>query len=219
MDADGTAPPNAQAAPAPDATAAFTLNEKGERVNEKGERVDENGLTKKQRKKLRQKAAKQAEWERKQAALAEAATQGEGAAENNATAVPENESPNKEDAADKKAKRKRKKKRKKKKAGDSASGSKPCPSRLIGGCTDYYTKYGQTEPPTKPVRELSLRVNFQRARRCRTQATGTCTAQLRRRSVRWSAWMRRCTTRFAKRQSATARSTPMRSRSSNRGSN
>jgi hypothetical protein len=27
-------------------------------------------------------------------------------------------------------------------------------SRLLGGNTDYYLKYGQTDPPTKPVSEL-----------------------------------------------------------------
>jgi methionyl aminopeptidase len=51
-------------------------------------------------------------------------------------------------------KKKKKKKKKNKKKKSAAVGSKlPC-SRLLGGFTDYYVKYGQTEPPTKVVSDL-----------------------------------------------------------------
>lgn len=63
-----------------------------------------------------------------------------------------------------KKKRKKKKKPAKKKGGAksaSESGSSPntpnggAPfARLLGGSTDYYLKYGQSYPPTRPVKEL-----------------------------------------------------------------
>ena len=56
-----------------------------------------------------------------------------------------------------KPKPKKKKKKKKKK---KASGTKLPHSRLLCGYTDYYTKYGQTEPPTIPVHELFKDGNF-----------------------------------------------------------
>jgi len=50
-------------------------------------------------------------------------------------------------------KKKKKKKSKKKKKGPS--GTTPPHGRMLGGFTDYYTKYGQTEPPSIAVHELS----------------------------------------------------------------
>ena len=49
---------------------------------------------------------------------------------------------------------KKKKKRKPKKKKKAMAGTKEAISRRLGGFTDYYTKYGQTEPPTKPVADL-----------------------------------------------------------------
>lgn len=49
---------------------------------------------------------------------------------------------------------KKKKKRKPKKKKNKVAGTKPAVGRLLGGFTDYYTKYGQTEPPTRPVADL-----------------------------------------------------------------
>lgn len=56
----------------------------------------------------------------------------------------------------KKKKKKKKGKKKKKKPTDASgpSGSKLPLSRCLGGFTDYYVKYGQTDPPTRPVAEL-----------------------------------------------------------------
>ncbi len=55
-------------------------------------------------------------------------------------------------------KKKKKKKSTKKKAKQPAAGSavpsKLPESRLLGGYTDYYVKYGQTDPPTRLVAEL-----------------------------------------------------------------
>ena len=69
------------------------------------------------------------------------------------------------EAGAKKKKKKKKGKKKKKKAGagaDSAAPSAVAPttgtkrphSRLVGGFTDYYCAYEQTEPPTRPVSDL-----------------------------------------------------------------
>jgi methionyl aminopeptidase len=58
------------------------------------------------------------------------------------------------DVAGDETKKKKKKKNNKKKKKKTLSGTTPAESRLLGGYTDYYTKYGQTEPPTKPVRDL-----------------------------------------------------------------
>ena len=73
-----------------------------------------------------------------------------------------------EDGAGKKKKKNRKKKKKpaKKKTGEAAAtgtttfvnagipaGIAPL-SRLLGGSTDYFVKYGQTNPPTIPVKDL-----------------------------------------------------------------
>ena len=51
-------------------------------------------------------------------------------------------------------KTKKKKKKKPKKKSKAPSGTLLPKSRLLGGFTDYYTKYGQTNPPTKRVEEL-----------------------------------------------------------------
>lgn len=51
-------------------------------------------------------------------------------------------------------KKKKKKKSSSKKKKKKLYGTIPAESRLLGGFTDYYTKYGQTNPPTKPVRDL-----------------------------------------------------------------
>jgi methionyl aminopeptidase len=51
-------------------------------------------------------------------------------------------------------KKKKKKKKKSKKKKNTISGTTPSHSRLLGGYTDYYIKYGQTEPPTIPVADL-----------------------------------------------------------------
>ena len=56
------------------------------------------------------------------------------------------------EGGEKKAKKKKKKKPKKK--SKAPSGTLLPKSRLLGGFTDYYTKYGQTNPPTKRVEEL-----------------------------------------------------------------
>ena len=56
-----------------------------------------------------------------------------------------------EEGAKKKKKKKKSNSKKKKK---TLHGTAPAESRLLGGFTDYYTKYGQTNPPTKPVRNL-----------------------------------------------------------------
>jgi F0F1-type ATP synthase assembly protein I len=68
------------------------------------------------------------------------------------------------EAAGKKKKKKKKKPAKKKKAAAATDGSSPIvagvsqgllpESRLLGGFTDYYVKYGQTYPPTRPVKDL-----------------------------------------------------------------
>lgn len=67
------------------------------------------------------------------------------------------------DAEGKKKKKKKKNNKKKKKAGASSSSASLAPTgvpskvphcRLLGGNTDYYLKYGQTDPPTRPVAEL-----------------------------------------------------------------
>lgn len=66
-------------------------------------------------------------------------------------------------AAGSKKKRKNKKKKKKpnvKKDGDGVVGTKVPHSRLIGGLTDYYLKYDQTEPPSRPVAELFPQGSF-----------------------------------------------------------
>ena len=57
-----------------------------------------------------------------------------------------------EGAGGKKKKKKKKPKKKKKAAG--IPGTKLPVSRLLGGFTDYYLKYGQTDPPTKLVADL-----------------------------------------------------------------
>ncbi len=49
---------------------------------------------------------------------------------------------------------KKKKKRSKKKKAAAPSGTKVAHSRCLTGYTDYYVKYGQTDPPTKLVSEL-----------------------------------------------------------------
>eukprot|EP00605_Chrysophyceae_sp_TOSAG23-4_P001535 GSChrysophyteH1.ASY1.ANO1.1683.1 assembled CDS len=49
---------------------------------------------------------------------------------------------------------KKKKKRKPKKKKKALAGTTPALSRGLGGFTDYYTKYGQTNPPSKPVADL-----------------------------------------------------------------
>ncbi|OQS02276.1 methionine aminopeptidase [Thraustotheca clavata] len=59
-----------------------------------------------------------------------------------------------EGAAKKKKKKKNKKKKKSGAAGASGAGSKLPPFRGVGGFTDSYIKYGQTEPPTIPVSKL-----------------------------------------------------------------
>ena len=51
-------------------------------------------------------------------------------------------------------KKKKKKKPKKKKKAAGIPGTKLPVSRLLGGFTDYYLKYGQTDPPTKLVADL-----------------------------------------------------------------
>ena len=48
-------------------------------------------------------------------------------------------------------KKKKKKKKSKAKKAESVVITPPI-SRLLGGSTDYFTKYGQTNPPTIPVR-------------------------------------------------------------------
>ena len=50
-------------------------------------------------------------------------------------------------------KKKKKKKSKKKKKGGGTPSQLSC-SRLLGGYTDYYIKYGQTLEPTIPVADL-----------------------------------------------------------------
>ena len=52
-----------------------------------------------------------------------------------------------------KKKKKKKKKSKKKKKGGGIPSQLPC-SRLLGGYTDYYIKYGQTLEPSIPVADL-----------------------------------------------------------------
>lgn len=52
-----------------------------------------------------------------------------------------------------KKKKKKKKKSKKKKKGGGTPSQLSC-SRLLGGYTDYYIKYGQTLEPTIPVADL-----------------------------------------------------------------
>lgn len=60
-----------------------------------------------------------------------------------------------EDAATGAAKKgKKKKKRSKKKKASAPYGTKVAHSRCLTGYTDYYVKYGQTDPPTKLVSEL-----------------------------------------------------------------
>ena len=60
----------------------------------------------------------------------------------------------------KKKKKKKKKGKKKKKSNAGPSGTKLPHCRLLGGYTDYYVKYGQTEEPTKPVIDLFPSGNF-----------------------------------------------------------
>ena len=57
-------------------------------------------------------------------------------------------------------KKKKKKKKPKKKKTPSNFGTLLPKSRLLTGFTDYYTKYGQTDPPTKPVEELFPKGDF-----------------------------------------------------------
>ena len=64
-----------------------------------------------------------------------------------------------EKAATDKKKKKKKKKPKKKKAPTNFGTLLP-KSRLLTGFTDYYTKYGQTDPPTRPVEELFPKGDF-----------------------------------------------------------
>jgi hypothetical protein len=76
------------------------------------------------------------------------------------------------DTTGKKKKRKKKKQAKKKVAKSTTDGvtgvvfanagtpSIMPVSRQLGGFADYYVKYGQTYPPTKPVKELFPRGNF-----------------------------------------------------------
>ena len=52
------------------------------------------------------------------------------------------------EGGDKKKKKKKKKKPKKKQANQLVPSKLPH-SRLLGGFTDYYIKYGQTDPPTR----------------------------------------------------------------------
>jgi len=62
------------------------------------------------------------------------------------------------DASAKKKKKKKKKKKGKKKPAPSAvaptTGTQTPHSRKLTGFTDYYTAYGQTNPPTRPVADL-----------------------------------------------------------------
>ena len=62
---------------------------------------------------------------------------------------------------DKRKKKKKRRKKKKAEGGDADAGKKEeeggepsieAPCRLLPGFTDYYRKYGQTQPPTIPVR-------------------------------------------------------------------
>ena len=63
---------------------------------------------------------------------------------------------NKLDGDSKKKKKKRKNKKKTKVSTSSSSGTanKLAHSRLLGGFTDYYVQYNQTEPPCRPVGEI-----------------------------------------------------------------
>lgn len=63
--------------------------------------------------------------------------------------------------ADTKLKKKKKKKPKKKKsASTTITGSLLPKSRMLTGFTDYYVKYGQTNPPTRKVEELFPKGDF-----------------------------------------------------------
>ena len=65
------------------------------------------------------------------------------------------------DKSDGKSKKKKKKKPKKKKSSSSAlAGSLLPKSRMLTGFTDYYLKYGQTNPPTRKVEELFPKGDF-----------------------------------------------------------
>ena len=78
----------------------------------------------------------------------------------------ENENENDEDekldgGENKSSKKKKKKKPKKKKnAAISINGTQLPKSRLLTGFTDYYIKYGQTNPPSKKVAELFPKYDF-----------------------------------------------------------
>ena len=113
---------------------------------------------KKKKKKKKKKSAAQ-----KQAAAEEAAAGGDGTAaagEGDAAAAPAEGEP----SAGKK-KRVRKRKKKKSAAERAAAMEKPV-GKYEGRClnpdsfTDYYVKYGQTEPPTIPVVELFPKGKF-----------------------------------------------------------
>ena len=84
-----------------------------------------------------------------------AATEGVDADAADAEANDEDADDDAGDAADGdgEAKKKKKKKRSKKKK-PTGTGSKEPLSRLLGGFTDSYVRYGQTEPPTIPVSKL-----------------------------------------------------------------
>lgn len=58
------------------------------------------------------------------------------------------------EAGKKKRKKKKKPAKKKSTAAPVASGSALPHARCLGGYTDYFLKYGQTNPPTRPVAEL-----------------------------------------------------------------
>lgn len=68
----------------------------------------------------------------------------------------------KDEASGKKKRKKKKKKSAKKKTSEgtavsasaAVSSGQPPASRLLGGSVDYFVKYGQTNPPTRPVKDL-----------------------------------------------------------------
>ena len=90
---------------------------------------------------------------KKKPASTEEATDAEAANGEDAEANDDDDAGDAADGAEGEAKKKKKKKRSKKKK-VTGTGSKEPLSRLLGGFTDSYVRYGQTEPPTIPVSKL-----------------------------------------------------------------
>jgi methionyl aminopeptidase len=108
-------------------------------------------LSKSQKKRNRKKKKK---YEAASASVAAPITDTGAVNDETKESVPEETAANAEGSGSTKTKKKRNKKKGKGGKGAVAEPSLLPQSRLLGGFTDYYVKFGQSEPPTIPVSQL-----------------------------------------------------------------